>query len=246
MGKALRLLAAFQGVSPPLGVSELARRSGLPKSTAFRFLADLEEAGFVERDGSDYRLGLSLFELGSRVLICRPNGLRDIAMHHMSELHVRTGLNVHLGVLEGGEVVHIAKVNRGLQSVRVHFQPGSRIAASCSALGKVLLAFGEEYGVRRVVEAGLPRRTKYSITEPARLLRELAKVREQGIAFENEETAAGVAGIAAPIMHDGEAIAALSVSLQAPTTDGPRIARFVRAAANQIAREHETWASEVW
>src|SRR5690606_17835924 len=72
VGKALRLLAAFRGLTPPVGVSELARRSGLPKSTAFRFLADLEEVGFVERVGANYRLGLALFGLGSRVTICRP------------------------------------------------------------------------------------------------------------------------------------------------------------------------------
>ena len=159
VGKALRLLAAFRGITPPAGVSELARRAGLPKSTAFRFLADLEEVGFVERDGSDYRLGISLFELGSRVWVCRPNGLRDSAMHHMSELHVRTGLSAHLGVLEGTEVVHIAKVNHTVQTMRGHLQPGSRRPATCSALGKAILAFSGKDTVRNVVESGLERRT---------------------------------------------------------------------------------------
>src|SRR6478752_7730681 len=84
VGKALELLAAFRGTIPELGVSELARRAGMPKSTAFRLLADLERAGFVARSGAKYRLGLSLFELGSRVGFCRPHGLRDVAIHDLS------------------------------------------------------------------------------------------------------------------------------------------------------------------
>lgn len=124
VGKALRLLTAFQEISPPVGLSELARLTGLPKSTAFRFLADLEQVGFVERDGTEYRLGLPLFELGNKVPICRPNGLRDSAMHTLSRLHSRTGLSVHLGVLEGADVVHIAKVNQSMQMLPGHLLRG--------------------------------------------------------------------------------------------------------------------------
>lgn len=246
VGKALRLLAAFRGITPPIGVSELARRSGLPKSTTFRFLADLEEVGFVEREGSDYKLGISLFELGSRVAICRPNGLRDISMHHMSDLHLRTGLSAHLGVLEGNEVVHVAKVNHGVQTLRAHLQPGSRRPATCSALGKAILAFSGKDTVREVVEAGMERRTRYSVTEVPRLLRELTRVHETGIAQENEESDVGIVGIAAPILVDGRAVGAVGITMPAPVANVPRISGEVRNAARQIARDHENWANEIW
>lgn len=246
VGKALRLLAAFRGVTPPIGVSELARRAGLPKSTTFRFLADLEQVGFVERDGSDYRLGMSLFELGSRVMVCRPNGLRDIAMHHMSELHARTGQSAHLGVLEGVDVVYISKVSHGLQTLRHHHQPGSRTPATCSALGKAILAFSGKDVVREIVESGLPRRTKYSITEVQRLVAAITRIRQQGVAYENEEDRLGVCGFAAPIMLDGRAVAAVSLSVPAPVTNAPRLSGAVREAAAKVSHDYSTWASEIW
>ena len=246
VGKALRLLEAFRGITPPVGVSELARRSGLPKSTAFRFLADLEQVGFVERDGSDYRLGMSLFELGSRVNICRPNGLRDTAMPHMSRLHVATNLSSHLAVLEGSEVVHVAKVNHGLQTLRLHLQPGSRIPATCSALGKAILAFSGRDVVREVVESGLPRRTPYSITEIPRLVAELKAIRQNGVAVEREESTVGTVALAAPVLSEGRVVAAVGVTMAAPVSNTARTSAHVRTAAQAISREHEAWAAEIW
>lgn len=246
VGKALRLLTAFQSITPPVGVSELARLSGLPKSTAFRFLADLERVGFVERDGSDYRLGLPLFELGNKVPVCRPNGLRDSAMPELSQLHSRTGLSVHLGVLQGTDVVHLAKVNRRTKMVPGHLLPGSRRPATCSALGKAILAFSPKETVREVVESGLTRRTPYSITELPRLLRELTKVRESGVAHEREESVLGLIGVAAPIMFQGRPVGAVGVTLNAPATQVARYAGEVRNAARVISQRHSELAYATW
>lgn len=246
VGKALGLLAAFRGISPPVGVSELARRAGLPKSTAFRLLGDMEKAGFVERDGLDYRLGMALFELGSRVKFCRPNGLRDTAMHHMSGLHVQTGLNVHLAMLDGNAAVYIAKITHSRTTLRGHFQPGASVAASCSALGKAMLAFSSRETIKSVIAQGLPTPTKYSIREPAQLIRELSKVHETGVAFEREEAALGVGSIAAPIKLDRRAVAAVAVSLTPPLINADRIAALVRQTAEQISREHEAWSGSMW
>jgi len=245
-GKALRLLTAFRQITPPVGVSELARISGLPKSTAFRFLADLEQVGFVERDGSDYRLGIPLFELGNRVPVCRPNGLRDTAMHELSQLHSRTGLSVHLGVLEGTDVVHVAKVNHSQQMLPGHLLPGSRRPAACSAVGKAILAFSSKQVIRDVVEAGLERRTRYSITEVPRLLRELTKIRETGLAHEQEESVLGLIGVAAPIMLDGRPVGAVGVTVRAPATQIARCAGDVRAAARTISERHAALIHETW
>lgn len=248
VGKALRLLGAFRGatMSESLGVSELARRSGLPKSTVFRFLADLEEVGFVEREGNDYRLGMALFELGSRVPVCRPNGLRDISMHHLSQLHVRTGLSAHLGVLDGVEILSIARVSAGISTVKESLQPGTRRPAASTAMGKVILAFSERDVVRDNVENGLVRRTKYSITEPSRLLRDLSKARKQGIAMAVEESVLGRGCIAAPIMHEGQVVASVSASMRLPMANVPRVAAGVREAASAIARDYAERAATIW
>lgn len=237
VGKALQLLAAFRGTGPLLGVSELARRAGMPKSTAFRLLGDLESAGFVERSGTNYRLGLSLFELGSRVGFNRPNGLRDLAMHDLSELHVHTGLTAHLAVLEGNEVVYIEKVH-GLRSQRPITTPGARNPASCTGLGKAILAYSDPAQIRAVVESGLPRRTRHSIIEPGRFLKELRRVRESGIAYDHEEAALGLACVAAPIIIDGRPVAAVSVSGPTVGVNWVRLESHVRRAAANITRLH--------
>ncbi|CAB4965848.1 unannotated protein [freshwater metagenome] len=233
--KALALLAAFRGTSRHVGLSDLARRAGLPKSTAYRLLADLESAGFVEREDSMYRLGLSLFELGARVGFNRPNGLRDIAMHDLSQLYVSTGLTVHLAVLSGNEIVYIERMQGG-QPTRVLTIPGARRAASCTALGKAILAFSDPADIKAVVAQGLARKTSYSIISPQRFLSELKGIRETGVAHEREESALGLFGVAAPIIVDGYAIAA--VALAGPTSGVTwRSAESrVRSAADNIAR----------
>ena len=94
VGKALALLDALGSGSLSLGVSELARRADLPKSTAFRLLACLAEAGFVDRLGSEYCLGRRLFELGSQISYCRPRGLRDVALPFLMRLAISASVSV--------------------------------------------------------------------------------------------------------------------------------------------------------
>lgn len=236
--KALRLLAAFRGAAPELGLSELARRADMPKSTAFRLLADLESAGFVERNGSMYRLGLSLFELGSRVSFNRPNGLREVAMHDLSQLYVTTGLTVDLAVLSGTEIVIIERFQNARRP-RTRRVPGFRVPASCTALGKAILAFSQPEDVRTTVEAGLPRLTAHSITEPGRFLAELKRVREAGVAHEREESALGIFSVSAPVMANGWAIASVALSGATTGVNWQFAEAQVRTAAESIARLHQ-------
>lgn len=237
VGKALELLAAFRGTVPELGVSELARRASMPKSTAFRLLGDLERAGFVARSGAKYRLGLSLFELGSRVGFCRPNGLRDVAIHDLSELHVHTGLTAHLAILEGTDVVYVEKVHDG-GPTRVVTVPGARMPASCTGLGKAMLAFSDGATIRAVVEAGLPRRTRNPITEPGRFVRELRRIRDTGVAYDHEEGTLGMSCVAAPVLADGRVVAAISATGPTHGPNWSRIENHVRRAASGVSRAY--------
>ena len=235
--KAGLLLEAFRGPERVVGVSELARRSGLWKSTAHRLLAELESIGFVEREGTGYRLGLQLFELGVRVGAYRPGGLRDLAIGELSKLHVATGLTAHLAVLEGGEIVYLEKVHhrRTSRLPRPVTGPGVRLPATCSALGKAMLAHASPEALGEVFRGGLPRRTPYSITEPGRLLREMATVRETGLAHEHEEMAVGAVSVAAPILAHGTAVAAMSLSGRALGVNWERAGALVRAAAGRVS-----------
>ena len=191
MSKALQLLSAFRRARTDLSLTELAQRADIPKSTAFRLLGELEQAGFVARNGTKYRLGVSLFELGSRVSLCRPQGLRDTAVHYLSQLHAGTGgLTAHLAVLEGPEILYLEKIH-GPRTPRVRTMPGQRYPASTTALGKAMVALGDAEDLAAVLEHGLPRMTRSSITDPDRFVEELRGVRRAGVARDREEAVAG-------------------------------------------------------
>jgi DNA-binding IclR family transcriptional regulator len=209
--KALMILAAFRGGPEELGLSELARRAGVPKSTAFRLLSDLASAGFVERVGPTYRLGLSLFELGARVSFNRPNGLREVAMHDLSQLYARTGLTAHLAVLSGSEIIWIERVGKPPKAGVLEV-PGARVPATCTAAGKAIIAFSPADDVRAILSKRLKRLTSYSINESGRLAAELQTIQTSGVAQEREESVLGRIGLAAPILNNGWAIAAIGVN----------------------------------
>lgn len=233
--KALLILAAFRGGPEELGLSELARRAGIPKSTAFRLLADLASVGFVERSGSTYRLGLSLFELGARVSFNRPNGLREVAMHDLSQLYVQTGLTAHLAVLSGSEIIWIERVGKppkpGVLEV-----PGARLSATCTAAGKAIMAFSPPEEVGAILKQPLKRLTRYSIGESGRVAQELTAIRSTGVAHEREEAALGRMGLAAPILNDGWAIAAIGVSGPNKGSNWRFAEAQIRQASTNISR----------
>jgi DNA-binding IclR family transcriptional regulator len=211
VGKALALLEAFDQLDAYLGVSELARRTSLPKSTAFRLLAILEEHGLIERQGTRYCLGKRLFELGNRVPDCRPRALRDKALPFISELYELTHETVHLAVLDGADVLYVEKLF-GRQQVKAPSSVGGRVPAYCSAIGKALLAWSGPTALEATLARGLAPRTGYTIVSPARLVDELALVRAQGVAFDREESNLGINCVAAPIItRNGRVVGGLSV-----------------------------------
>ena len=235
VGKALALLDALGSGSASLGVSELARRADLPKSTAFRLLACLEDAGYVDRLGTEYCLGRRLFELGNQIAYCRPSGLRDVALPYLSELFERTHHIVHLAVLDGVDVLYLEKLF-GHDPTESPSHVGRRVPAACCGLGKAMLAFGSPESVRDVIAKGLERRTPYTIASANLFLDELARIRAEGVAFDREEVALGLTCVAAPILKGDRAVAAVSVSGPTSRFDPATIVQPVRRAAASIAQ----------
>ena len=234
--KALQLLEVFRGADGALGVSAIARLAGIPKSTAHRLLVYLERGGYVERDGRGYVLGRRLFELGNSVLMCRPSGLRQVAMPHLSRLYADHGKVVQLGVLDGTDVVYLEKIF-GLDSVLTPTIVGGRMTATNTALGKAMLAFSDRETITRALEVGLTRRTPYSLTDQGRLVAELRKARTERVAFDREETQLGLVCAAAPIFSGGRAVGAVSMSGRATQINLPAVAHDVRGAAAAISRD---------
>lgn len=235
--KALKLLDVFRSEGPVLGVSELARQAGVAKSTAFRLLAMLLDAELVERDGRGYRLSWRLFELGTSVHGNWSGGLREVSAPWLTESFVRAnGAVIHLAVLEGSDVLYLDKVSSP-RSPRVPVAAGSRIPASCTAAGKAILGFSAGPVVRKVVEGGMPRRTRYSITESGRMLRELHRVRTDGFAVDREESALGLTSVAAPVLAGMHPVAAVSITGSTTNFDVANYAKLASWAARRIAMD---------
>ncbi|TDE39510.1 IclR family transcriptional regulator [Nonomuraea mesophila] len=203
--KVLALLGAFDPTHPQLTLTELARRSGVPLSTAHRLVAELEEWQALSRtpDGR-LRVGLRLWELGQLA----PARLQDLAHPWLQELFTSTGENVHLAVRDGLEVLFVDKVY-GRRAVPIVSRTGARLPMHPTGVGKALLAYEPEWFVKAYLARKLERPTRHTITEAGRLSRELATVRAQGYALTYEEMTLGSCSAAAPILVDGWPVAAL-------------------------------------
>jgi DNA-binding IclR family transcriptional regulator len=241
LGKAVAVLRAFRIDDRYLPLAELVRRTGLPKGTVHRVAGDLVAHRLLDKTPHGYRLAGGLFELGMRAATERT--LIEVAMPYLQDLYERTHETVHLGVREGTEVVYVAKIG-GHRQARSPSRTGGRMPMHCTAIGKALLAHADPE-VRAAVLAGpLERHTPRTVVAPGLLARQLDQVLEGGIAYEREESTAGLLCVAAPVLDtDGTtALAAISVT-------GP-VGRFrpeshenaVRASASalgsMLARRH--------
>lgn len=222
--KALQLLDVFREGDSTMGVSDIARRAGVPTSTAFRLLAYLVEGGLVAKEGTQYRPGDKLFELGNQVALCRPKGLREQVAPYLGELYAASGMTARLAVLDGTQVVIVNKIV-GLRTAPAPTAIGGRVPATCTGLGKAMLAFQPAHRVAEALQSPLPRRTRHSMTNPRLLHRQLIEIRSTRLAYDREESVLGQVCVAAPIVRDGTAVAALSLS--APT----RQANLAQASA---------------
>jgi len=236
--KAMRILECFSLQESRLSLTDIARKVGLPLSTTHRILATLRSVSLVEQEGDRdlYRLGLKLLELGSMVLANME--VHREALPFIEELSRESGETVHLGVFDGSQVVSIEKMDspHGLAS---NVTVGKGAPAYCTAVGKALLAFQPEPVLEHVCRPGLTRYTPRTITDPARLRRELVKIRTSGYAVDDEEHQPGVRCVAAPIRNfSGNVIASLSISGPATriTKEAiPSLAQRVKEVAGKLS-----------
>ncbi|MGH3653570.1 IclR family transcriptional regulator [Glutamicibacter sp.] len=210
--KAMALLRAFEEeATTGVGVSELARRAELSKSTAFRLLASLQSNGAVDRAGNAYRLGKMIQNLGTTQESDLHARLRDALTPYMVNLYETTRQTVHLAVLQGTDVVYLNKLY-GQLAVRSPSRIGGRLPSYCTAVGKVLLAYNPD-AAEVVLSKDMYAWTEHTITESYRLSAELKAIRKDNVGYDREEILMGLNCVAAPVFDGtGQAVAALSIS----------------------------------
>jgi len=196
-----------------LGVTGLAERMGLHKSTTHRLVMVLEASRFVEKNGESgkYRLGSRILELGLSALARLD--VYQVARPHLRDLVAESGETAHLGVMRDGQITSVVHVESN-QALRTGSQVGTHHPAHCSSLGKAILACSVPEQVDiflrgRTLEAF----TRNTITSPSLFLKEIESVRRNGYAIDDEEREEGLRCIGAPVWDStGEVVAAVSIA----------------------------------
>jgi DNA-binding IclR family transcriptional regulator len=213
---------------------DLVTRTGLPKSTVHRTVKLLVAHGWLQQLGDRYRLGRRLFELGGRV--ASTAHLREVAVPYLEDLYEATHEIVNLGVLDGSSIIFVDKIGSH-RRIDTPARPGSRFPANCTAMGKVIGAFGTERVVEQIL-GDLTSRTPNSIARGDQFLKELTAVRRRGYAIDNGEFDLAMRCCAAPIRGSGNAIAAVSVTGPKERIDPKKIGPLVVRAATGIGRAY--------
>lgn len=238
--KAFDVLGAFSHRHRVLTLAQIARHTGLPKSTVHRVLAMLADTGAVEPTEAGYRVGLRMFALGA---LPPEAALREAALVHLEQLHRYTSQTLHLAVLRGGDVVYLEKLpsRNGVPSPAL---VGDRLPAYCTAVGKVLLAHSGDADAAAALTGPWRRRTARSLASAEQLRRQLQSIRADGLAVDREEAAEGLACVAVPILVHDRAVAAISVAFPASAGSGQVLVSPLRQTAAAIARSSAVMNSD--
>src|SRR5918992_2441155 len=191
VANSIRLLNSFSGEEDELGITTLATRLRLAKSTVHRLAATLTGAGFLEQnsDTGKYRLGMALFELGA--LVRRRMDVANEGRPKLRELLEKTGETVQLGVVDHRSVLYVYEMESP-RAIRMAAAVGGRAPLHCTAVGKVLLAFQPPEFVERVLQAGLTAYTPKTLTRREAVLSTLTEVRAREHAIDDEESEGGL------------------------------------------------------
>jgi IclR family pca regulon transcriptional regulator len=217
--RGLAILGCFTPDRPVLGIANIADELGMSRSTTHRYVITLVALGYLEQGASrKYRLGLKVTDLGMSAL--NATGLREHARDDLEELRVRSSYTVNLGVLDGGDVLYVERARswrRGQDKIDLGLQPGSRLPAYCTSMGKVLLANLPDERQREMIgEMTLTNQGPNTITSKKALRDELDEVLDAGFAVNDEELAPELYSIAAPVRNETrEVVAAVNMAAHA-------------------------------
>jgi DNA-binding IclR family transcriptional regulator len=238
--RALSIMEALAQRKQGLTNSEISRRLGIPKSSACYILSTLERRGYLSRDQASgkYRLGLKVLSLSGGVQV--GTDLREAARPALGKLVERTGLTVHLAILDRGEIVYIDKLESPAGLIRINTWVGRRMDIHSTGVGKVIVAYLPKLEAEALINGReLKKWTPKTIASSEGFLRELEKVRARGYAIDDEENCLGVRCVAAPVFDAaGKIRAAVGVSGTTGQIDRASIAKLallVREAADEIS-----------
>lgn len=223
VSKAFAVLKSFTSEAFELTLSEVAARADLDRGTAFRLIQTLIELGYLQAvpQSRRFRLGVACLDLGYTVL--SHGSLRTIVEPLLRDLVPEVGDAASLGILDGGDVIYLARVGAGLDRHKMDRRPGTRIPAYSAALGHAMLAhLGRNEQIERLESRPRVKLSERTLTDLDALLARLDQVKKKGHAVSDGENAYGLRTLATPILDArGCVIAGLSVTVDAMRMDMP-------------------------
>jgi IclR family transcriptional regulator, pca regulon regulatory protein len=209
--RGLAILGCFTPTRPVLGIADIAEELDMSRSTTHRYVITLVALGYLEQGASrKYRLGLRVTDLGMSAL--NSTGLREHAHPYLEELRQRTSYTTNLSVLDGTDILYVDRVRsyrRGQNQIDLGLHTGSRLPAYCTAMGKLLLATLPEPEQRELIASmKLTRRGPNTIIAKKALRDELDAIEAAGFAVDDEELAADLYAIAAPVRDEARDVVA--------------------------------------
>lgn len=240
LARGLAVIRAFGDASPQMTLSDVAKSTDLSRATARRFLHTLAELGYIRVSGRYFSLTPRVLELGYSYL----SGLTlpEIVMPHLEELVVKMGQSSSASVLDGQDIVYVARVpTRRIMTVAINI--GTRFPAHATSMGRVHLAALDDAALdQHLLSVTMEKLTPRTLTDEPALRIELDRVRRQGFALVDEELEIGLRSIAAPV-HDacGRVVLAINVSVPASVVGAAALRReylpTLRATAAAIERD---------
>lgn len=234
------ILDSFDGRCDRLTLEDIARRTELPRSTTHRIVDQLVRLSWLERTSAGYALGqrpLGFTDHGGSYA-----DLREVTAPLLHELHMKTGLVVHLAILDGANVYYLDKVG-GRFAGRVPSRVGGRIPAHSTALGKAMLAWLEPEEVESRLGGAVGRLTGQTIGDFSTLHRELNRIRRRnGLTFEYEECSPGIDCVAAPVRGPDSPLGSISLVGNTRTQlekVAPLVVDATRRASRALSPEHD-------
>ncbi|MED4884495.1 MULTISPECIES: IclR family transcriptional regulator [Bacillus] len=243
LDNALKLLDLFSMDVSELGVTEIANKLGIAKSTAHRLLITLESEGFVmkNRETSRYHLGVPLLVLVN--LVSSRLKILEVGRPIIRQLVEKTGESAHIAILKKGEVFYLCKEDCK-HPVEMLTHIGRKNPPHCTSAGKVIFAYKPKDFIENYIkEHGLHPYTPYTITHPEEFLRVLKQIKQQGYAISKEELHEGITSIAAPITVNQQVAASVSIVgsiKRIHPTNYHSLTKSVIQAADQISHKLET------
>ena len=246
IARGLDVIRAFRPGQPVMSLASVAAASSLPRPTARRILLTLEQLGYVTRNGRNFLLRPKVLELGAAYL--ESMNIEQVTQTHLEELARNTSDSAALCVLDGVEIVYVARTSvRTL--VRLEAHVGSRFPAHATSTGRVLLAgVGEERLQRYFDTARLEPLTEHTVTDPARLRTIIEECRRAGFSEVEDELAYGVIALAVPVLDQRRrVVAALNTSSHSRRISRTRLVRERLAMLQQVSQQiSRSLASVPW